>query len=415
LDAPLTAVELADALLWSADQQGAWALAVEPEESGHRVSLQFLTGWRSAPLPAGLGEALVIRLALLAGIDPWSRDSHLGRLEIVSPRGPGEFLVAVRASPRGFSAELRRTMDASSATLDEATVITLREGEASTLAGGVPRAIGSYEVLAELGRGAMGTVYSCRGKRGKVAIKVLHRHLANDARLAALFVSEGHAASLADDPGIVQVHDFGSLPDHRPYLVMEFVEGQTLEAALAAGILPPRRSLRIVRRIATALHAAHVRGVVHRDLKPSNVFLRPDDAIKIADFGAAEVRWTLRGNAGSSPDLIIGTPAYMAPEQARGQQTDERADVYSLGCILFRLLTGRLPHTGRNLAELLEGQLKAAPLEAVGPGGRYPEAVQLLVRRTLAADPAARYPTMADLVADLDRAALQLPESGRTS
>ena len=191
-----------------------------------------------------------------------------------------------------------------------------------------------------------------------MAVKLLNPSIAYDPEMSARFVREGRAAALVNDPGVVGVTDFGTLPDGRSFLVMEWVEGQTLEESLGeGGTLPPAEAVRVVLKILAALEAAHVRGVVHRDLKPSNVFLTPGGLVKIADFGAALMDDPLRGTK-TEAGLILGTPAYMAPEQALALPTDARADLYAVGCILFRVLSGAPPFRGAALLEVLRQQIE---------------------------------------------------------
>ena len=168
----------------------------------------------------------------------------------------------------------------------------------------LPGAGGSYRLTTELGRGGMGVVWSAfHVESGRtVAVKVLHSEVAQDARLGAQLGREGRAASLANHPGIVNVTDFGTSPSGRAFLVMELVEADTLDKLLEAGALPLRRALVVARRIASALQAAHVRGVIHHDLKPSNVFVDAHDNVKIGDFGAARVLSHSGGELDHDPD-----------------------------------------------------------------------------------------------------------------
>jgi serine/threonine-protein kinase len=243
-----------------------------------------------------------------------------------------------------------------------------------------------------------------------VAIKVLHRELAADPRLASQFVREGRAASLANHPGIVNVTDFGRLPSGRAYLVMELVEAATLEAVLAEGALRPRRAVAIARRIAAALAAAHVRGVIHRDLKPSNVFLDPHDGVKIGDFGAAKVISPLPDSTATQHGVVLGTPFYMSPEQARGLPTDERTDFYALGCILFRMIAGRPPYEGETVMDIVSGHMSRPVPRLESPVGPVPEAVVSIVAKAMAKRAEDRPQTVSEIGADLDRALASFPQ-----
>ncbi len=224
---------------------------------------------------------------------------------------------------------------------------------------------GRYEVQSVLGEGGMGRIYEVRHKAldRAFAMKVLRPDLAEDAELAERFILEAKATASVKHPNVVQITDFGHLPDQVPFFVMELLVGHTLgEVIKAAGPIPPARAARIVRKIAGALAAAHAAGVVHRDLKPDNVFLLagsrdlrppgdPDRArslamlghgadVRVVDFGAAKIVGSSRV---TREGVVFGTPHYMAPEQASGQPVDARADVYSLGVIMYEMFTGRVP------------------------------------------------------------------------
>ncbi len=333
---PTGAVDVADALLCVAVFRRATALTLAPNVREYEVALVR----ESSPetilrLPLPLGHAVAARLGFLGGLDPWAPGVRLGRIDARVGGSRSELLVVLRDTPWGFAVELRRLFGQAAA------------GSAG-IASGAGR-LGPYHIERETGRGSMGIVYRARrdGTGPPVAVKLLNPSIAFDPAMSARFVREGRAAALVNDPGVVGVTDFGLLPDGQAFLVMEWVEGRTLEEALGeGGTLPPAEAVRVVLRILAALAAAHVRGVVHRDLKPSNVFLTPDGQVKIADFGAARVDDHLRG-AMTEAGLILGTPAYMAPEQALALPTDHRADLYSLGCILFRVLSGAPPFRGR--------------------------------------------------------------------
>jgi serine/threonine-protein kinase len=224
--------------------------------------------------------------------------------------------------------------------------------------------------------------------------------------MARRFLSEARAASRVRHPNVVDVTDVGLLSDGRPYMVMERLAGESLEARLdRSGPLAPLSALLVAREVALALGAAHEGGVVHRDLKPANVILLEtsrDDAprLKLVDFGAA----CLTGAVADESEGLIGTPAYMSPEHARGEPTDGRTDIYALGILLFEMLCGAQPFTGANAREILLAHLSlpAPPLES--PSGTMPQAVQRVVARALRKNAGERHQSAAELVADLDHA-----------
>lgn len=252
--------------------------------------------------------------------------------------------------------------------------------------------VGSYRLVREIGRGGMGTVYEAKHVvlPRRAAIKVMHGELRRQPGMATRVVQE---ASILEDirhPGVVRVYECALLPDHRPYIAMELVEGETLANRLAhAGKLSPVEVATLLAEICDVLASVHARGVIHRDLKPDNILLTPCDRdfpLRVIDWGVARLgpigRLTLDG-------LTPGTPIYMSPEQAMGRNIAAPCDIYSLGVIAYELLSGHPPFDGRTLAEVVSMHLTSDPvsLEEVA---KTPEALSDLVHRMLEKDASIR-------------------------
>jgi tRNA A-37 threonylcarbamoyl transferase component Bud32 len=400
----LSPMELADLLLFALLRRRAGSIVIEPTRTGHGVQYELGETCESlASLSHERGDAVVARLAMIAKLPLDLRVSRAGRLRL-SLRGhgvsegiaDGEMLLSLRSTNHGLAMEIHA--------LGQRPERLGFEPAPPNSAGapGAPRII-KYRILDELGRGGMGVVYEAEhvALKKRVAIKVLHPNLARDYVLASQFLIEARAACRARHPGIVDVSDFGSDPDGRAYFVMELVPWPTLETLLKGGALEFRRALLLARRIASALHAASREGVVHRDLKPANIFVSPDDHVKIGDFGLARILDAETGPEDGLANRIIGTTGYMAPEQARGEPTDCRADLYALGCVLFEMLTGGLPFRSASVRELVELHAKAPLPRLVGPEGPLPSAIEVLVHRALAKSPTERYQTPAEMLKDL--------------
>jgi eukaryotic-like serine/threonine-protein kinase len=255
--------------------------------------------------------------------------------------------------------------------------------------------IGEYRVVRVIGRGAFGTVYEAVhrvvGKRA--AIKVLRAELSADPGIVARFVDEARAVNRVGHPNIVDVFDFGELVDGRKYCIMELLSGVTLADLLETrGHLPLKLTLRVLGDVAKALDATHARGIVHRDLKPENIFLvgQGDDDYhpKLLDFGIAKI--ADGGSSRTETGALLGTPAYMAPEQAGGSAVDHRADIYALGVIAFRMLTGELPFPGSNRMQYLSQHMFSEPPAASSTRSELPKAIDGVLFAMLAKDPGER-------------------------
>ncbi len=277
-----------------------------------------------------------------------------------------------------------------------------------------------YRIVAELGEGGMGAVYLVEHvhMRKQFALKVLHEELSGTGEISARFEREAIAAGRIEHPNVAAATDFGKLPGGSFFLVLEYVKGETLRLAIEKGRLDPMRAIRVVHGIAMALSAAHAKGVVHRDLKPENVMLvtheGQSDFVKVLDFGIAkldaiEAGASVTGIALTKVGMIIGTPDYMAPEQALGQAIDGRTDLYTVGVMLFELLTGERPFTGGAATVLRQHVVCEAPRLPAAIDARLDPRVAEIVARLLEKAPAARHASAADLLAALDECILASP------
>jgi beta-lactam-binding protein with PASTA domain/predicted Ser/Thr protein kinase len=260
-----------------------------------------------------------------------------------------------------------------------------------------------YRVEARIGAGGMAEVF--RGidpvLNRTVAIKVLLPQFARDAGFVARFRREAQAAARLSHPNIVGVFDTGSDGDTQ-YIVMEFIEGRTLAEFLATGRrLTTEQSIEIGQKIASALGVAHAQGIVHRDIKPANVMVTRDGTVKVMDFGIARMQSLETAPQTSS---VLGTPAYLSPEQAQGQAVDARSDLYSLGVVLYELLAGRPPFTGDSPVAIAYKQVNETPVPPSALNREVPPALDAVVMKALSKNPANRYQTAAELSADLERA-----------
>ncbi len=270
------------------------------------------------------------------------------------------------------------------------------------------RKLGKYEINERLGRGGMAEVYRAYHPNldRYVAIKVLHAFLADDPEFKNRFEKEAQNVAKLKQSHIVQVYDFEyDAEGESYYMVMELVEGPTLkerliELAEQGRLMPLDEALRIVRESAEALAFAHSRNMIHRDVKPANLMLDHDERVVLTDFGIAKIVTGVQFTASGG---MVGTPAYMAPEQGLGEAGDERSDLYSLGVILFQLVTGRLPYEADTpLATILKHLHEPIP-SARGVKSDVPEAIDGIIAKAMAKDPEDRYQTAPEFIVDLDK------------
>ena len=297
----------------------------------------------------------------------------------------------------------------------------------------ITQQLGAYQLLAPLGRGGMGEVFLAFDARlqRKVAIKLLPAAFTADAERVRRFAQEARAASALNHPNIITIHEIGQSANTH-YLVTELVEGETLRQRLRNA--PQQRfslteTVAVAAQIAEALVAAHKAGIIHRDIKPENVMIRQDGYVKVLDFGLAKL--TERKNDGEkarqsdddpalplhpgrsvSPStetgVVMGTPRYMSPEQARGEKVDARTDLFSLGAVLYEMVAGQPPFAGASSSEILAAILRDAPLPLTTYAPATPSELQRIVTQTLQKNRDARYQAMAELLADLKRLQRQL-------
>ncbi|HEX2571645.1 MAG TPA: serine/threonine-protein kinase [Polyangia bacterium] len=269
--------------------------------------------------------------------------------------------------------------------------------------------MGHIELTAVAGRGAMGTVYrAVQTNMGRpVAVKVLRADLLDAPGAVARFLREARAAARLSHPNIVTVHLVGETDQGVPYIVMEFVDGESLDTLCQReGKLVPKRALKLARQIASALGEAHSQGIIHRDLKPENILVldrrRETDFVKVLDFGIAKILRDENQSALSRDGSIFGTPHYIAPEQASGAEIDARADLYSLGVILFRMVTGRLPFEGASGMEVLMRHVREKPPSprTFVPG--LSRAIEALILRALEKERGERWQDAEAFLAALD-------------
>ncbi len=257
-----------------------------------------------------------------------------------------------------------------------------------------------YEILETIGEGGMALVFRALDHRLNryVAVKIMREEMAQDEEFRRRFCAESHAVAMLSNPNIVAVYDV-SHSDEREYIVMELISGITLKQYMdKKGALDWKEVVHFTKQITRALSHAHERGIIHRDIKPQNIMLLRDGTLKVADFGIAALENEVHENNGQT----IGSIHYIAPEQARGNSPDARSDIYSLGVVMYEMLSGSLPYTGDTLAEIAVKHMNAkpAPLRANLPS--IPEELERITLKAMNADLSERYQTASELLADLD-------------
>lgn len=270
--------------------------------------------------------------------------------------------------------------------------------------------VGAYRITGIIGQGGMGAVYAAEHSLlGRpAAVKVLLPELSHNQEIVTRFFNEAKASTAIRHPGIVEIYDFGWNQDGSAYIAMEFLQGESLASRLGRGRVGAANALAIARQIAGALSAAHRKGIVHRDLKPDNAYLVPDpevpsgERIKLLDFGIAKLAGDQSMSQKTRTGSLMGTPTYMAPEQCRGVAVDARADLYSLGCIIFEMVTGRPPFIGEGVGDVLAAHIHVAPVALSTLASDVTPATEQIVQRLLAKDPAHRFQTADEVIHAID-------------
>ena len=277
---------------------------------------------------------------------------------------------------------------------------------------GVNTTLSHYRIVSKIGAGGMGEVYLAQDTKlnRKVAIKFLPESLTADEQAIKRLVREAQAAARLDHPNICTIHEV-SEEDGRSFIVMQYIEGETLDSGMRRKPLTLSESLSIAAQVADALAEAHAHGIVHRDIKPSNIMITPRGKVKVLDFGLAK---SINGDVAVDAEaqtatlltqsgVVVGTVPYMSPEQLRGERLDGRSDIFSYGTVLYEIIGGRRPFEAQSLAEITSAILMRDPPPLQSNSNIIPAKLESLILRCLAKEPAQRYQTMVELLVDLDR------------
>ncbi len=270
--------------------------------------------------------------------------------------------------------------------------------------------LGPYKIVSQIGAGGMGEVYRAYDSRLDrfAALKILHGHLAKDPERMRRFQQEAKAASKLSHPNVAHIYEIGSSEGIR-FIAMEHVEGQTLDARISKGRLEIDEVINIAMQVSDALDEAHQKGITHRDIKPANIMIKDKGHVKVLDFGLAKIfqpsndslATQLSTIAKTQTGLVFGTVPYMSPEQALGRDVDQRSDIFSLGCVLYQMVTNKRPFTGISNVEILDHILHAEPEPIVSSNEKAPVELQWIIRKCMENDRDRRYQSCRDLYVDL--------------
>src|SRR5882762_2094460 len=270
------------------------------------------------------------------------------------------------------------------------------------------QSFGPYQINARIGTGGMGEVYLAQDSRlgRKVALKMLPDYFTRDDERVRRFQQEARAASALNHPNIITIYEIGEI-DSRHFIATEFIEGETLRRRMTRSQMEIGDVLDVATQVAWALSAAHQAGIAHRDIKPGNIMLRPDGVVKVLDFGLAKLT-EQKGDdleaatlVHTKQGIVMGTAHYMSPEQARGQKMDARTDIFSLGVVLYEMVTGRVPFAGQTMTDVLASILMLEPPSLSQSAPEAPEELQRIVHSALRKNKDERYQTAGELLNDL--------------
>ena len=264
----------------------------------------------------------------------------------------------------------------------------------------IGKTIGHYRIVAEIGRGGMGVVYEAEDTklRRTVALKFLSAHLLADPQQKARFIHEAQAAAVLDHPNISTIHEVHEA-DGQTFIVMAFIEGEDVRTKIGSGLMSLDEALDIAVQVAKGLTKAHSEGIVHRDIKPGNVIITREGQAKVVDFGLAKLATQTQL---TQSGMMVGTVRYMSPEQATGKMVDHRADIWSLGVMLYEMLSGNLPFRGEVDQAIMYSVLNEDPRPVTELRPEVPAALEDMVEKALAKDPQKRYATMEEFLVDLE-------------
>ncbi len=264
----------------------------------------------------------------------------------------------------------------------------------------IGKTVSHYKILEKLGEGGMGVVYKAEDTKldRHVAIKFLPPHLQADEKARTRFIHEAKAASSLEHPHICAIHEINETPEGQTFIVMPCYKGETLQERLERGPLEIDEALEIASEVASALSKAHDAGMIHRDIKPGNIFVTADGVVKIMDFGLAKLAGQTKV---TRTGMTLGTVAYMSPEQARGEEIDHRTDIWSLGVVLYEMLTGQQPFRGEYEPAVIYSIMNEEPEPVTSTRRDVPLMLEDIIEKTLAKDPVKRYQTMDELLTDL--------------